>query len=84
MRSRSLLLTGWMAGVARMPWLRFLAWNVAGAVVWGCGVGLASYYAGAAVVKTVQRDAAIGVAVIVAIAAVLLGIHFFLRRAERA
>lgn len=75
---------GWMAGVARMPLLRFLGWNVAGAVVWGCGVGLASYYAGAAVVKTVQRDAAIGVAVIVAIAAVLLGLHFFLRRAERA
>lgn len=75
---------GWMAGVARMPLLRFLGWNVAGAVVWGCGVGLASYYAGAAVVKTVQRDAAIGVAVIVGIAAVLLGLHFFLRRAERA
>ncbi|MDE3025348.1 MAG: DedA family protein [Acidobacteriota bacterium] len=75
---------GWMAGVAHMPWPRFLAWNVAGAVAWGCGVGLASYYAGQAVVDAVQRDALIGVGVIVALVLVLVGVHFILRRAERA
>jgi membrane-associated protein len=74
---------GWMAGVGRMPWPRFMAWNVAGAVVWGCGIGLAAYYAGAAIVDTVQRDAAIGVGVIAAILLVLVGLHFLRRRMER-
>ncbi len=74
---------GWMAGVGRMPWPRFMAWNVAGAVVWGCGIGLAAYYAGAAIVNTVQRDAAIGVGVIAAILLVLVGLHFLRRRMER-
>lgn len=75
---------GWMAGVAQMPWPRFLAWNVAGGIAWGCGVGLASYYAGQAVVDAVQRDALIGVGVALALALVLVGVHFLLRRAERA
>jgi membrane-associated protein len=75
---------GWMAGIGRMPWPRFMAWNVAGAVVWGCGIGLAAYYAGAAIVNTVQRDAAIGVGVIAAILLVLVGLHFLRRRMERA
>jgi membrane-associated protein len=73
-----------MAGIGRMPWPRFMAWNVAGAVVWGCGIGLAAYYAGAAIVNTVQRDAAIGVGVIAAILLVLVGLHFLRRRMERA
>ena len=74
---------GWMAGIGRMPWPRFMAWNVAGAVVWGCGIGLAAYYAGAAIVNTVQRDAAIGVGVIAAILLALVGLHFLRRRMER-
>ncbi len=74
---------GWMAGIGRMPWPRFMAWNVAGALVWGCGIGLAAYYAGAAIVNTVQRDAAIGVGVIAAILLVLVGLHFLRRRMER-
>src|SRR5207302_10909164 len=55
---------GWMAGIGRMPWPRFLVWNIAGAVAWGCAIGLAAYYLGAAVVKTVERHAGIGAAVI--------------------
>src|SRR3954451_6507408 len=50
---------GWMAGVGGMPWLRFAVWNLVGAVVWGIAVGLAAYYAGAAVVDTIQHDAAV-------------------------
>ena len=74
---------GWMAGIGRMSWPRFMAWNVAGAVVWGCGIGLAAYYAGAAIVNTVQHDAAIGVGVIAAILLALVGLHFLRRRMER-
>ena len=75
---------GWMAGIGRMPWPRFLLWNVAGAVAWSCAIGLTAYYLGAAVVKTVERDAALGVAAIVAIAVALVGLHLLRRRAEQA
>lgn len=74
---------GWMAGVGRMPLPRFLVWNVAGAVAWGCLVGLAAYYLGAAVVNTVEHDAALGAVVVAAIVAALVGVHVLRRRLER-
>jgi membrane-associated protein len=74
---------GWMAGIGRMPFLGFLAWNIAGAIAWGLGIGLAAYYLGSAVVKTVESDATLGVGVIAAIVVVLVGIHLLRRRAER-
>ena len=73
---------GWMAGVGRMPWRRFLLWNVAGAVAWGCGIGLAAYYAGAAIVDAIQRDLAIGVGILVGLGLLLLGVHLYRRRLE--
>jgi membrane-associated protein len=75
---------GWMAGLGRMPLPGFLAWNVVGAVAWGCGIGLAAYYAGAAIVDTIQRDAAIGVGVLVGLALVLVGLHVLRKRRESA
>ncbi|HKT45728.1 MAG TPA: DedA family protein [Gaiellaceae bacterium] len=75
---------GWMAGFSRMSWWKFLGWNVLGAVAWSCGIGLASYYAGAAVVKAVERDAGIGVGVIAGIVLLGVGLHFLRRRLERA
>jgi membrane protein DedA with SNARE-associated domain len=75
---------GWMAGVGRMRWPRFVLWNVAGAVAWSLAVGLTAYYLGSAVVKTVERDAALGVVVIVALALALAGVHLLWRRSERA
>lgn len=38
-----------LAGVARMPYARFLTYNVLGAFVWGAGVVSAGYFLGAAV-----------------------------------
>jgi membrane protein DedA with SNARE-associated domain len=73
---------GWMAGFGRMPWPRFLLWNVVGAVAWACGIGLAAYYAGAAIVDAIQRDAAIGVGVLVALGLLFLGLHLYRRRLE--
>ena len=66
---------GWMAGVAKMAPLRFALWNVAGAVVWGIGIGLAAYYAGAAVIDTIQRDAAVGVGIVVILVVGFIGVH---------
>jgi membrane protein DedA with SNARE-associated domain len=73
---------GWMAGVGRMRFGSFLLWNVAGAVVWGCLIGLAAYYLGAAVVKAVERDVGIGIGVIAGILLLLAGLHVLRRRLE--
>jgi membrane protein DedA with SNARE-associated domain len=51
-------------------------------VAWASLIGLLSYYLGAAVVKAVQRDVGIGIAVIGGILLVLLGIHLLRRRME--
>jgi membrane protein DedA with SNARE-associated domain len=71
-----------MAGIGNMRFGRFMIWNVAGAVAWASLIGLLSYYLGAAVVKAVQRDVGIGIAVIGGILLVLLGIHLLRRRME--
>ncbi|HZQ30732.1 MAG TPA: DedA family protein [Mycobacterium sp.] len=39
-------LNGFLAGIARMDWLKFLAFNAAGAVVWVCTWALLGYFAG--------------------------------------
>jgi membrane protein DedA with SNARE-associated domain len=39
-------LNGIVAGMMRMPWWTFTAYNVAGAVLWTCAWGLGSYYLG--------------------------------------
>lgn len=39
-------LNGFLAGIARMHWLRFLAFNAVGAVLWVCTWALLGYFAG--------------------------------------
>jgi membrane protein DedA with SNARE-associated domain len=39
-------LNGIVAGVMRMPWWTFTAYNVAGALLWTCAWGLGTYYLG--------------------------------------
>lgn len=74
---------GWMAGVARMPFARFMLWNILGAVAWGCGIGLLAYYVGEAVINAVEHDLLLGVAAIAGIVVVIGGIHYLQKRAER-
>jgi membrane protein DedA with SNARE-associated domain len=60
----------WAAGLARMPWWRFLFWNAAGGICWAVAVGLVAYYGGAAAADAIQRYgiyAAAGIAVVVVI-----------------
>jgi membrane protein DedA with SNARE-associated domain len=64
----------WAAGIARMPWWRFLFWNAAGGICWATAVGLVAYYGGAAAADAIQRY---GIYAAVAIAAaVLIGFFF--------
>jgi membrane protein DedA with SNARE-associated domain len=73
-----------LAGTARMRYLRFLAWNAAGGLAWGATVVLLGYAAGASyarVEKTFGRAAALVVVAIVIVAAVVWRIRK--HRAER-
>lgn len=57
-----------LAGVSRMPYRRFLAYNAAGGAVWGTGAALLGYFAGnsyARVEKAVGRGTAVFTAVLV-------------------
>jgi membrane protein DedA with SNARE-associated domain len=47
--------TAWIAGISRMHWWSFLAWNAAGGLVWATLVCLISYYLGDAAASALGR-----------------------------
>jgi membrane-associated protein len=73
-----------LAGMSRMPYLRFLAYNAAGGLVWGAGVTTLGYFAGTSYTKlehTLGRASAV-------LAGILVGAAVFAwwrhrRRRER-
>jgi membrane protein DedA with SNARE-associated domain len=71
----------WMAGVSRMRWWTFFAWNAAGGICWAGLVGLVTYYAGQAAADAISHYGLIGGAVVVALALLaLLVFHLWRRR----
>ncbi|MEV1289557.1 DedA family protein [Micromonospora sp. NPDC049679] len=74
-----------LAGVARMPYLRFLAYNATGGVVWSVATVLLGYLAGtsyAAIAKTAGHAAA-GIVALIAVTALVMW-RLRRRRRERA
>ena len=74
-----------LAGVARMPYPRFLAFNATGGLAWGATVVLLGYAAGASYARVEQslgRDAALVVLAIVVVAVVVWRVRSH-RRAAR-
>jgi membrane protein DedA with SNARE-associated domain len=76
-----------LAGTARMPYRKFLAYNAAGGIVWGTGFVLLGYIAGnsyARVEKAVGRGAALAVLALVLVGLLIWRIrkHQAERRAE--
>jgi membrane protein DedA with SNARE-associated domain len=72
----------WMAGISRMPWWRFFAWNALGGVVWAFGVGLVAYYVGKAAADALARYGVYGgIAVAVLVALAIAGVHVWRRTA---
>lgn len=69
-----------LAGTARMPWPRFLVFNILGGVVWATGYGTGAYLAGSQINRlSGSVDLALaGVAVLVVVALILV-----LRRQEK-
>ena len=67
----------WVAGIAGMPWRKFLFWNAAGGICWATLVGLVAYYAGNAAADAIQRYGIYAAAVIAAAALVFFLITHF-------
>ena len=64
----------WVAGLAKMPWSKFLLFNALGGVAWATLMGLLAYFAGAAAAHAVSRYGlyAAGVIVLLGVAGLLL------------
>jgi len=71
---------GWMAGISGLPWWRYLAWNISGAVTWSFGIGLSAYFFGKAAVDAAESWGSIGIGIIVVAGLLIL---FVLRRWQR-
>jgi membrane-associated protein len=69
----------WMAGVNRMPWKTFLAWNALGGITWAIAVGVLGYVLGATAERFVQSAGVVGLAAVAA-AAAIAGAWWLLRR----
>ncbi|GAC1343681.1 MAG: hypothetical protein NVSMB29_16610 [Candidatus Dormibacteria bacterium] len=68
-----------LAGTARMPWPRFLAFNAAGGVIWATAYGVGAYLLGSQINRLSRPvDVALGVVAVV----VIVGLVVVLRRNE--
>jgi membrane protein DedA with SNARE-associated domain len=67
----------WVAGIAGMPWRKFLFWNAVGGICWATLVGLVAYYAGNAAADAIQRYGIYAAVVIAAAALVFFLITHF-------
>jgi membrane protein DedA with SNARE-associated domain len=75
---------GWMAGITHMSWWRFLAWNVAGGVVWAVAIGLLAYWAGKAVADAITSYGAYAVVAVIVVGLLgFAGVRVLERRAAR-
>lgn len=61
-----------LAGMSRLPYLRFLAWNVAGGVLWATGFVLLGYLAGSQYHRVERYANYAGIALLVLIIGVVL------------
>ena len=71
----------WMAGVSRMRWWRFFAWNAAGGVCWAILVGLVAYYGGHAAADAIGQYGLYGAGAVAALVVVVVaGMHVWRKR----
>jgi membrane-associated protein len=72
------------AGAAKMPYRRFLPWNVAAGILWGAGSALLGYLAGENFEAAIRWSGRIGVVLFVAALLILgAGVVFVRRRRAR-
>ena len=66
----------WLAGITRMQWWHFFAYNAAGGILWATSIGLLAYYAGRAAADAISKYGLYAVLVLAA----LVVAAFFARR----
>ena len=66
----------WLAGITRMQWWRFFAYNAAGGILWATSIGLLAYYVGRAAADAISKY---GLYAVVVLAALVVA-AFFARR----
>src|SRR3954453_13695543 len=72
----------WMAGISRMPWWRFFAWNAAGGIGWAFAGGLIAYYVGKAAGDALSRYGVYaGIALALLVVLAIAGLHVWRRTA---
>jgi len=71
------------AGVARMPYRKFLPWNVAAGILWGAGSALLGYVAGEKFETVVRWMGRLGLVLFLIAAAILAAAFVLARRARR-
>jgi membrane protein DedA with SNARE-associated domain len=62
----------WVAGLAGMPWPRFLFWNAFGGIAWATGVGLLAYFGGKALADSISHYGLFAGGAILLVAVLLL------------
>lgn len=72
--------TAWLAGINKMPFPRFFAWNALGGLAWATTVGVVAYFAGHAAEKVINR---FGVYAAIALGVLLAASIGYLRLLER-
>jgi membrane protein DedA with SNARE-associated domain len=70
----------WLAGISKMHWWLFFAWNAAGGICWAIAVGLVAYFAGQAAAEAIGRYGLIAGAAIVVLLVVGAVVFHFIRR----
>lgn len=72
-----------VAGMARMRYVRFLVFNAAGCAVWATAFVLVGYYAGASRSLVTGRIGCVGAVVVGALALAVVGMWFWRKRHSR-
>ncbi len=70
----------WVAGLAGMPWPKFLFWNALGGIAWATAIGLLAYFGGKALADAVSRYGLYAGAAAVAAAVLILAGQRLIRR----
>jgi membrane protein DedA with SNARE-associated domain len=74
----------WLAGITRMPWWRFFAYNAAGGILWATSIGLLAYYLGRAAADAVSTYGLYAAVVIAVLGVVAFFVHRRWRRRREA
>jgi membrane protein DedA with SNARE-associated domain len=73
----------WLAGISRMHWWQFAAWNAAGGIIWATGIGLLAYWAGRAAADGVATYGLYAVLALVVLGVIaLVSLRIWRKRVE--